>query len=187
MSRRPVEALRPHPLNHRIYAGSTDANDDLVTSVKAKGVLTALLITADGEVISGHRRLDAARRAGLSDVPVTVYGSDDECDIVDALIHANRQREKDGVIIANEALALEENGDKRAAMRARQVAAAQATNAKVGRGGDDQTLRQPVAEASGHHRRGPLSHWSPGLLQPVGRASRRACRRSLPAPALHWR
>src|SRR4030095_8848957 len=38
--------------------------------IRAQGVLQPLLVTPDGVVVAGHRRLAAARIAGLDDVPV---------------------------------------------------------------------------------------------------------------------
>jgi protein gp37/ParB-like chromosome segregation protein Spo0J len=101
---RPIGALRPHPRNAEIYGDQADA--DLVESVHTRGVLNPLLITRDGIVIAGHRRLDAARRAGLSDAPVVLFGSDDELDILEALVESNRQREKTREMFGREGLVL---------------------------------------------------------------------------------
>ncbi|MDQ6673465.1 MAG: ParB/RepB/Spo0J family partition protein [Chloroflexota bacterium] len=74
-TRWPLRKLRPNPLNPR---GTLDPAgiDDLVASVVAHalqgGILQPLLVTTDGTVVAGHRRLAAARRAGLIDVPVIV-------------------------------------------------------------------------------------------------------------------
>src|SRR5262245_7735864 len=89
---RPVAGLTPHYYNERIYGDRAD--EDLVMSVRQHGVLTPLLITAADVVISGHRRLDAAKRAGLATVPVAVFGSTDPLDILEALLESNRQRAK---------------------------------------------------------------------------------------------
>jgi ParB/RepB/Spo0J family partition protein len=107
--------LRPHELNERIYGDRADA--DLVRSVQAKGILNPLLIASDGRIISGHRRWGAAQAAGLTTVPVVVFGSDDEQDIAEALIESNRQRIKSGAIVAREAAALAEIERERAKAR----------------------------------------------------------------------
>ena len=71
----PIARLRPHPLNPRGELSAADV-DDLVASILAHteqgGILQPLLVTPDGTVVAGHRRLAAARRAGLADVPVLV-------------------------------------------------------------------------------------------------------------------
>jgi len=65
----PLDSLRPNPLNPR---GDLDAVglQDLADSIRAQGILQPLLVTLDGVVVAGHRRLAAARLAGLSSVPV---------------------------------------------------------------------------------------------------------------------
>jgi ParB family transcriptional regulator, chromosome partitioning protein len=74
-TRWPLRYLRPNPLNPR---GELDpiGIDELAASIAAHaaqgGILQPLLITPDGTVVAGHRRLAAARRAGLIDVPVVV-------------------------------------------------------------------------------------------------------------------
>lgn len=55
--------------------------DNLVESVRLYGILQPLLVTPNGErdifmVISGERRLEAARQAGLETVPVVVRSTD---------------------------------------------------------------------------------------------------------------
>ena len=77
--KRSTQDLRPHPLNDEIYGDRADS--DLVESIKTKGVLNPLLITATNFIISGHRRWAAASAAGLDIVPVVVFGSQDELDI----------------------------------------------------------------------------------------------------------
>jgi|GEM_PF-1751420 len=90
--------LTAHPTNVRVYGSNVDA--DFVEAVRQHGIYDPLLITkspnASGlhRVISGHRRLEAARQVGIADIPVIHFGSDDEDDILTALLEANRQRVK---------------------------------------------------------------------------------------------
>jgi protein gp37/ParB-like chromosome segregation protein Spo0J len=100
VDRRPVAVLQPHPENARIYGDAAD--EGLVASVREKGILNPLLITPSNLVISGHRRLDAAKRAGLPEVPIVVFASTNELDILEALLESNRQRAKDGEQIGRE-------------------------------------------------------------------------------------
>jgi len=50
--------------------------EELADSIRAQGVLQPLLVTPGGEVVAGHRRLAAARLAGLSELPVIVRDLD---------------------------------------------------------------------------------------------------------------
>ena len=74
-ARWPTARLRPNPLNPRGRLDPADV-DQLAASIVAHaaqgGILQPLLITPDGTVVAGHRRLAAARRVGLADVPVIV-------------------------------------------------------------------------------------------------------------------
>ncbi|MCA9546834.1 MAG: ParB N-terminal domain-containing protein [Myxococcales bacterium] len=88
---RAVDDLKPHPLNERIYGDHAD--DELIARVQMLGIIHPLLIAHDGTVISGHRRLDAATRLGLSQVPVLVSPLTDPLDLEELLIEANRQRQ----------------------------------------------------------------------------------------------
>lgn len=74
---------------------NADAMDDLIRSVKERGVLQPLLVRrlASGlELIAGERRLRAAGAAGLAEVPVIVLDATDEQALAVALIE-NLQRQ----------------------------------------------------------------------------------------------
>ncbi len=120
MITRLLAQLRPHPINSTIYGDSADA--DLVQSVMQKGILNPLLIASDGTIISGHRRWDAATMAGLLEVPVVVFGSDDPLDVLEALIESNKQRAKTNEQIGREAQALLDVESQRAKRRREEAA-----------------------------------------------------------------
>jgi protein gp37/ParB-like chromosome segregation protein Spo0J len=101
---RKTSTLSPHPDNLRIYGDDLDVS--LIDSIRVKGVLSPLLITEDGVIISGHRRWRAAKVAKLDVIPVTIFGSNDQLDILDALIESNRQRVKTNEQIGREAKVL---------------------------------------------------------------------------------
>ena len=96
----PVGDLSPHPMNDKIYGRDVDAS--FVSAVKRNGIYTPLLITHDNKVISGHRRLEAAKQAGIREVPVVLFDSSDELDIHEAIVAANRQRQKSNEQTARE-------------------------------------------------------------------------------------
>ena len=71
--------------------------DDLVESIKQNGVLTPVLVRPDKnnsyEMISGHRRMHAAIKAGLETIPAIVRDIEDDEAIV-IMVDANIQREE---------------------------------------------------------------------------------------------
>jgi ParB family chromosome partitioning protein len=64
----PVAKLTPNALNPR---GEIDSRsvEDLVASIREHGVLEPLIVTPEGVVVAGHRRLLAAQLAGCTTVP----------------------------------------------------------------------------------------------------------------------
>jgi ParB family transcriptional regulator, chromosome partitioning protein len=71
----PAALLRPNPLNPRGTldpAGIAEMAGSITAHAAQGGILQPLLVTPDGTVVAGHRRLAAARQAGLVDVPVIV-------------------------------------------------------------------------------------------------------------------
>jgi len=93
ITHRAPDTLRAHPLNEQLYDSERDA-DELAASVAAHGVLTALTVDQDGTILSGHRRWQAARAAGLATVPVVVRPVSDPLEAEHLLLESNRQREK---------------------------------------------------------------------------------------------
>ena len=70
----PVEAIEPNPYQPR-QSFQSPAFDELVESVREKGIITPLLVTKTEEgyrLIAGERRWRAAQKAGLETVPVVV-------------------------------------------------------------------------------------------------------------------
>ncbi len=61
--------------------------------IKEEGILEPLVVTPDGTVVSGNRRLRAALDLGLKEVPVMVINPI-ENDIEKMVIHYNQRREK---------------------------------------------------------------------------------------------
>lgn len=111
----PPATLIEHPDNARIYGDDADA--DLIESIRIKGVLTPLLVTRSNVIISGHRRWKAAMTLGLSSVPIAYFESDDELDVLEALIEANRQRVKTNEQLGREFLELKRIEAERAKLR----------------------------------------------------------------------
>ena len=92
----PVEKLHPFE-GHPYKVLDNEEMEALTESVQTEGILSPLIVrplegTDEYEVISGHRRLHAAQRAGLSEVPALVYEiSREEAAIM--LVDSNLHRE----------------------------------------------------------------------------------------------
>jgi len=91
-----VSKLRPFEKNP--YQIRDDAEmDALVESVRENGVLTPLIVrpienTDEYEVISGHRRLHAAQKAGITEIPALIYALDRDAAAI-AVVDSNLHRE----------------------------------------------------------------------------------------------
>lgn len=85
--------LRIHPLSLKVYGAEEDVSD-LVSSITQHGILRPLVITADNQVISGKRRLQAAQQVGLTQAPIVVSPLTDPDEIELFLLEDNRTREK---------------------------------------------------------------------------------------------
>lgn len=83
--------------NHPFKVLDDDRMQELVESIKANGVLSPVIVRPDDEgtyeMISGHRRMHAAKLAGLATVPAIVKQlTNDEAVIL--MVDANIQREE---------------------------------------------------------------------------------------------
>lgn len=84
----PVDLVQPNPNQPRRHFDD-EGLDELAASMAELGILQPLLVrrTADGyELIAGERRLRAARRAGLLQVPVVVRQSAGAASLEEALV-----------------------------------------------------------------------------------------------------
>ena len=113
---RKIAELRPHPLNREIY-GDPNPDDDLKNSIQKNGILTPLIISGDGRIVSGHRRFSGAKEFGIEEVPVIILPSCDDLDIEETLIVANTQRQKTNEQIAREYEKLKKIEAKKSKMR----------------------------------------------------------------------
>ena len=93
-----IEISRIHSFaNHPFKVLDDDKMDDLVESIKQNGVLTPVLVRPDKnnsyEMISGHRRMHTAIKAGLETIPAIVRDMYDD-DAVVVMVDANRYCQK---------------------------------------------------------------------------------------------
>ena len=83
--------------DHPYQVNDNDDMERLVESIKEKGVLTPIIIrplenTDEFEVISGHRRLYAAQKAGMTKLPAFVHNISRDEAVVE-MVDSNIQRE----------------------------------------------------------------------------------------------
>ena len=102
----PPDGLPPNP-NQARKRSSPDGLEELAASIREHGVLQPLTVRkVDGsfELVSGERRLRAARMAGLSEVPCIVIDVDGVCSSLLALVENLQRRDLD---FLEEAMALD--------------------------------------------------------------------------------
>jgi ParB family chromosome partitioning protein len=91
----PIEKLHPFE-GHPFKVADNEEMDQLVESIMAQGVLTPLVVRSlengEYEVISGHRRLHACKRAGIESVPAVITEMDRDAAAI-ALVDSNLHRE----------------------------------------------------------------------------------------------
>lgn len=92
----PVEKLRPFD-GHPFKVKDDAEMNTLIESIQAQGILSPLIVrpienTEEYEVISGHRRLHAARKAGITEVPALIYALDRDAAAI-AVVDSNLHRE----------------------------------------------------------------------------------------------
>lgn len=95
----PIEYLVPHPQNPRKDLGNLD---ELTASIKENGIYQNLTVIPINEeapdeepkymVVIGHRRLEAAKRAGLQEVPCAIVRDLSETQQLQIMLLENMQR-----------------------------------------------------------------------------------------------
>ena len=91
----PIEKLRPFE-GHPFKVTDHEEMDQLVWSIITQGLLTPRVVrplsNGEYEVISGHRRMHACKKAGIETVPALIYAIDRDAAAI-ALVDSNLQRE----------------------------------------------------------------------------------------------
>lgn len=91
-----VSKLRPFE-NNPYQVRDDEEMNTLIESIQTQGVLSPLIVrpiedTDEYEVISGHRRLHAAQKAGITEVPALIYALDRDAAAI-AVVDSNLHRE----------------------------------------------------------------------------------------------
>ena len=93
----PVDKLHPFK-DHPYKVQDNEEMDALVESIRENGIMSPLIVRPmDGaeneyEVVSGHRRLHAAEKAGITEVPALIYALDHDAAAI-AVVDSNLHRE----------------------------------------------------------------------------------------------
>ena len=92
----PISKLRPFE-GHPFKVKDDEEMNTLIESVQIQGILSPLIVrpienTDEYEVISGHRRLHAAQKAGITEVPALIYALDRDSAAI-AVVDSNLHRE----------------------------------------------------------------------------------------------
>ena len=107
-----IKPFRDHPFH--LYEG--DRLDDMIQSIRDHGVLNPVIVrtTEDGyEMLSGHNRQNAARLAGLTEIPAIIKTDLPDTDAYVYVIETNlMQRSFTDLEISEKAAVLKERYDK---------------------------------------------------------------------------
>ena len=92
----PISKLRPFE-GHPFKVKDDEEMNTLIESIQTTGILSPLIVrpiesTDEYEVISGHRRLHAAGKAGITEVPALIYALDRDSAAI-AVVDSNLHRE----------------------------------------------------------------------------------------------
>ena len=92
----PVNKLQPFE-GHPFKVKDDAEMEQLVLSIRTQGLLTPIAVRPiennEYEVISGHRRLHACRKAGIEMIPALIYALDRDAATI-AMVDSNLHREK---------------------------------------------------------------------------------------------
>ena len=92
----PIEKLKPFA-GHPFQVKDDAEMEQLILSIRTQGLLTPIAVRPiennEYEVISGHRRLHACKKAGIETVPALIYALDRDAATI-AMVDSNLHREK---------------------------------------------------------------------------------------------
>jgi len=135
----PVDKLRPFE-GHPFHVKDNEEMDQLVYSILTQGLLTPISVRPvednEYEVISGHRRLHACKKAGIETVPALIYSMDRDAATI-AMVDSNLHREK--ILPSEKAFAykLKRDAMSHQGKTFHQVGEKLPTTAKIGMDGGD--------------------------------------------------
>ena len=156
----PIEKFHPFE-GHPFKVVDNEEMDQLVWSILTQGLLTPLVVRplANGEyeVISGHRRLHACKRAGIKSIPALITDMDRDAAAI-ALVDSNLHREH--ILPSEKAFAYKLKMDAMSHQgTSRQVGTKLRTDAVVG-----ESVGESARQVQRYIR---LTHLIPGILHMV--------------------
>src|SRR5260221_4371741 len=94
----PIRDIFPSLVNSKVYR-PVSLNDptiqELANSIRKHGIREPLVITKEGDILSGHRRHAAAKLAGLTEAPCRIVNiSRDDPEFLHLLVKHNKHRVK---------------------------------------------------------------------------------------------
>ena len=161
----PIEKLKPFE-SHPFKVTDNEEMEQLTESIHQQGVLNPIMVrpldTGEYEVISGHRRLHACKKAGIEMIPAFIY-SMNRSEAVVAMVDSNLHREK--LLPSEKAFAYKM---KMEAMKHQ----GQRTDLTLGHVGTKLRSDEIIAQQSGESRNQVqryirLTNLIPGILQKV--------------------
>ena len=156
-----VDKLRPFD-GHPFKVVDNEEMDQLVWSILTQGLLTPLVVrpldNGEYEVVSGHRRLHACKKAGIETVPALIYAIERDTAAI-ALVDSNLHREK--ILPSEKAFAykLKRDALSHQGKTSHQVGEKLPTTAVIGKDGGD-SMNQVLRYIR-------LTNLIPGILQKV--------------------
>ena len=148
----PISKLHPFE-GHPFKVNDNEEMDQLTWSILTQGLLTPLVVRPlpndKYEVISGHRRLHACKKAGIETVPALIYSLDRDAATI-AMVDSNLHREK--ILPSEKAFAYKlkleamNRQGQRTDLTSTQVVSKLRTNEMVGEAGGDsrETVRRYI-------------------------------------------
>ena len=163
-----VDKLRPFE-GHPFKVVDDEEMDQLTWSILTQGLLTPLVVrpldNGEYEVISGHRRLHACKKAGIETVPALIYAIDRDAAAI-ALVDSNLHRES--ILPSEKAFAYKMKADA----MCRQGKRSDLTSGQHVPKSDDNRTMAVIGEQAGEsyktvQRYIRLTHLLPEMLQKV--------------------
>ena len=164
----PIHKLKPFD-GHPFYIKDDEDMLELTESIRSQGVLTPLVVRPlpnnEYEVISGHRRLHACKKAGIETVPALIYEIDRDAAAI-ALVDSNLHRES--ILPSEKAFAYKMKADA----MCRQGKRSDLTSGQHVPKSDDNRTMAVIGEQAGEsyktvQRYIRLTHLLPEMLQKV--------------------
>jgi len=97
------DSLEAHPLNDDVYGDRTDPDEALLASIEDHGIVEPIVADPQPEageatdrptILSGHRRVEAAKDVGLEQVPVRFVRLETDLERRERLLTHNQNRDK---------------------------------------------------------------------------------------------